>query len=95
MSTQAVRVPAHRADPAAPSETSAWHAVEADAALAILDATRTGLAADEAESRLSRYGPNTLPRKAPPTLLEILLRQFKSPLIYLLGVAALLLALVG
>ena len=89
MSTQGVQAPTARANAAADAEISAWHAIETDAVLASLGASRTGLAADEAESRLSRYGPNALPRKPPPTLLEILLRQFKSPLIYLLGVAAL------
>ena len=57
----------------------------------VLDALGTatgGLGDAEAALRLQQYGPNTLPRREPPGLFEIVLRQFKSPLIYLLGIAA-------
>jgi magnesium-transporting ATPase (P-type) len=57
----------------------------------VLDALGTatgGLGDAEAALRLQQYGPNTLPRREPPDLFEIVLRQFKSPLIYLLGIAA-------
>jgi calcium-translocating P-type ATPase len=47
-----------------------------------------GLAADEAERRLRRQGPNRL-HEAPPTHpLVIVAHQFRSPLIYILLVAA-------
>lgn len=42
----------------------------------------------EAQDRLGSYGPNRLPEQPAPTLWEILLRQFRSPLIYILGAAA-------
>jgi Ca2+-transporting ATPase len=47
-----------------------------------------GLDQAEAEIRLQQVGPNTLPRKPPPGLAQIVMRQFKSPLIYLLALAA-------
>jgi Ca2+-transporting ATPase len=48
-----------------------------------------GLTSAEAEARLARYGPNVLPSEPPPGVLEIALRQLKSPLIYVLLAAAL------
>ncbi len=59
-----------------------------------LEATKQGLDDSEAAERLREYGPNILPAKKPPTLLQIVLHQFLSPLIYVLiaaGVAAILL----
>ena len=49
-----------------------------------------GLSATEAALRLASNGPNMLPTKAPPTLLRIFLQQFLNPLIYILGVAAII-----
>ncbi|MDW7995387.1 MAG: HAD-IC family P-type ATPase [Gemmatales bacterium] len=66
----------------------AWHAWPADKALDVLASHAEGLSQEEAAQRLRHYGPNELPRKPPPPLWQIFLRQFKSPLIYLLGIAA-------
>ena len=41
----------------------------------------TGLAVGEASSRLKTYGPNLLAQAKRQTLVDIFLRQFKSPLI--------------
>ncbi len=43
-----------------------------------------GLTEKEANERLTKYGYNTLPEKAPPTSLAIFLSQFKNPLVYVL-----------
>jgi Ca2+-transporting ATPase len=43
-----------------------------------------GLSSEEAARRLLTYGPNRLPDVPPPSLLRRFLRQFKSPLIYVL-----------
>jgi P-type Ca2+ transporter type 2C len=43
-----------------------------------------GLANDEAATRLQQHGPNALPEKPPTPLLTRFLRQFQSPLIYIL-----------
>ncbi|HEU5179115.1 MAG TPA: HAD-IC family P-type ATPase [Burkholderiales bacterium] len=47
-----------------------------------------GLTHAEAQVRLARYGRNVLPHVAPPTLAALFLRQFKSPLMYVLLGAA-------
>jgi magnesium-transporting ATPase (P-type) len=65
---------------------------------AVLDSLGTvtgGLSDEEAASRLTHYGPNTLPRREPPSLFEVVLRQFRSPLIYLLGIAAAVSLVIG
>ncbi len=55
-----------------------------------LNSSRSGLSDDEAKHRLSRYGPNELREKGRSSRLLIFLRQFASPLIYILLVAALI-----
>ena len=67
---------------------SCWHTDPIDAVMLRLDADQGGLTDGEAKQRLRDYGPNRLPETPPPTLVEITLRQFRSPLIYVLGVAA-------
>jgi len=52
-------------------------------------ARHEGLSEAEAAARLAQFGPNTLPEPQPPSLLVIFLRQFLSPLIYILLAAAL------
>jgi magnesium-transporting ATPase (P-type) len=67
----------------------AWHGLTA-AEVAHRQAVdpADGLTAAEAARRLERFGPNELVQDEPPTNLQILLRQFKSPLISILLVAA-------
>jgi len=65
-----------------------WHALPLADVLAHLQATEAGLTQAEARARLERFGRNELPHEPPPTWWVIALRQFKSPLIYILGVAA-------
>ncbi|MBX4882360.1 HAD-IC family P-type ATPase [Rhizobium bangladeshense] len=50
--------------------------------------SRSGLVTEEAESRLVRYGPNILPEPETPSFAFVFLRQFRSPLIYILVLAA-------
>ncbi len=66
-----------------------FHTLEADAVLARLDASAHGLSSTEAAARQLRYGPNTLPQPAAPGIAQVFLRQFLSPLIYILLLAAL------
>ncbi|MDH3716466.1 MAG: HAD-IC family P-type ATPase, partial [Gammaproteobacteria bacterium] len=72
-----------------------WHAREADWILHELDASDIGLSSEEARTRLDRVGPNRLPESAPSSPVQIFLRQFRSPLIYVLAVAAVLAATTG
>lgn len=53
-----------------------------------LDTPATGLTAPEAKRRLSYYGPNRLPEAKRAQWWQILLEQFKSPLVYVLLTAA-------
>jgi Ca2+-transporting ATPase len=52
------------------------------------NSSESGLANSEAEKRLREYGPNRFALKDKTNKLEILTHQFKSPLIYILLVAA-------
>ncbi|MGM0482504.1 MAG: cation-translocating P-type ATPase [Patescibacteria group bacterium] len=54
-----------------------------------------GLNSAEAEKRLNEFGPNKLPKSKPDTVFRIFIRQFKSPLIYLLLVASAVLLFLG
>ncbi|MDW8481900.1 MAG: cation-transporting P-type ATPase [Meiothermus sp.] len=49
-----------------------------------MDTRLSGLSHAEAERLLREYGPNRLPEKPPEGLLGRLVRQFRSPLIYIL-----------
>ncbi len=55
----------------------------------------TGLTKKEVQQRLKKYGPNTLPEKPVDPLWLIFLRQFRSPLIYILLAAAVILFFFG
>jgi magnesium-transporting ATPase (P-type) len=61
-----------------------WHTIEADRIMEIFGVSQAGLKPDEARKRLDRFGPNSLPGKGTPSLGEVFIRQFKSPLIYIL-----------
>lgn len=55
-----------------------------------LGSARNGLTVAEAKARLEKYGPNKLPDAKLDSLLVIFLRQFQSPLIYILLLASLI-----
>jgi magnesium-transporting ATPase (P-type) len=54
-----------------------------------------GLPAAEVAARRARFGPNALPRLRPPGPVAIFLRQFRSPLIYILLAAAVVSVAIG
>ncbi len=64
------------------------HALTVAEALDALQSSRRGLTRVEASARLASAGRNALPRARPPTLAAIFLRQYPSPLIYVLLAAA-------
>ncbi|MFZ2555870.1 MAG: cation-transporting P-type ATPase [Minisyncoccia bacterium] len=68
-------------------QTYLW-AFKIEDALAKLKSSRTGLTESEADIRLRHFGHNTLPRGKRFTVLGILTRQFSSPLIFILIIAA-------
>ena len=60
-----------------------------------LGVTTQGLSAQEAEKRLSQYGPNKLKEAEKPSLLRRFLNQLKDPMLIILMVAAAVSALTG
>jgi magnesium-transporting ATPase (P-type) len=67
---------------------TAWHALTPEQIFSRLDASPAGLSATEVSERKRRFGANSLPERAKTPLILVFLRQFQSPLIYLLFVAA-------
>ena len=76
-----------------PGETSKtelrpWHVLDRSQIEEILGASAAGLQATEVEARLRRHGPNALEEAPPPSALALVIHQFRSPLIYILLLAA-------
>ena len=68
-----------------------WHALPAGEVLAQLACDpAVGLSAADVEQRRAREGANTLPEAQRRSMLAVVVRQFKSPLIYILFAAAVL-----
>lgn len=65
-----------------------WHAIALEAVFEQLQTTPHGLTTPESQRRFDQVGANRLPHRQPPSRWQILLRQFHSPLIYILGLAA-------
>jgi magnesium-transporting ATPase (P-type) len=72
-----------------------WHNMSLEEIFLTVDGTPDGLTTTEVQARLSRYGLNRLPQQRPPTPWQILLQQFRSPLIYILGLAAFVSVAIG
>lgn len=80
--------------PAKAPEVS-WEAETALEAQSHTESGPEGLSAAEAARRLALHGRNVLPRRAPMSFWKAFLRQFASPLIYILAAAAALSAALG
>jgi magnesium-transporting ATPase (P-type) len=65
-----------------------WHALSREEVLRSLGVTEQGLTQAEVAERRTKHGPNELPHKPPPPFWWVFLRQFHSPLIYILAAAA-------
>ncbi|MCC7508987.1 MAG: HAD-IC family P-type ATPase [Planctomycetes bacterium] len=72
-----------------------WHAMPAADVLRALDADAGGLTAAQADARMAAHGPNELPSKPPPPFWWVFIRQFNSPLIYILAAAAVFSVAIG
>ena len=66
-----------------------WHSYELDIVLEKLNTRVSGLTDKEAKERLVQYGHNELEEKKKESYFQVFLRQFKSPIIYVLIFAAL------
>lgn len=69
------------------SKTTSWYSLENEVIFKKLATSSRGLDPEEVAIRLKEYGRNTLPSKKPPGIAEIVIHQFKSPLIYILLIA--------
>jgi len=65
-----------------------WHALQHSEALEYLESTQSGLSEQSAHDRRSLYGANVLEEREGVSPVTIVLKQLKSPLIYLLAGAA-------
>lgn len=78
------------------NEETQWQTMSANEVLDVWQSSsEEGLSKFESEQRRDTYGLNKLPEPPSDTLLKIFLTQFKSPLIYLLLVAALIILALG
>jgi Ca2+-transporting ATPase len=73
----------------------AWHALRVTDVEAFLRTDASGLSPEEADARLETFGLNELADQPPTPALLVLLRQFRSPLIYILVVATAVTILLG
>ena len=65
-----------------------WHTLPVTDVSLALNTGQHGLEPGEVEARLAVHGPNALKEVPPPGILKVFLLQFRSPLIYILLVAA-------
>lgn len=72
-----------------------WHFLSLPRLFQDLRTQEEGLQEAEAQARLKRFGPNQLPRQKPTSPGIILLRQFASPLILILALAAVVSVVIG
>lgn len=79
----------------ADTEARAWHALTASAALQFLNSDVSSLSTAEAARRLKEHGPNLIPEGQRAGPFAIFVRQFKSPLIYILLFATALSLVMG
>ncbi|WP_184055813.1 cation-translocating P-type ATPase [Sphingomonas aerophila] len=74
----------------APARTAAWHSLTAQNCLERLNSSPAGLSLDGVAARRRQFGRNEMPRPRQPSWATLFVRQFRSPLIYLLLGAAIL-----
>ena len=65
-----------------------WETLEVPETFDLLASSEDGLASAEAAKRLAEIGPNVLAAEEKINIFSIIIHQFKSPLIYVLLVAA-------
>ena len=73
----------------------AWHALNAEGAMAQLQSSETGLSSDEVARRMQQYGPNELREKPRPTFFQLVFAQLNNFIVILLIAASVISALLG
>ncbi len=76
------------------NQPSHWHELALKDLFSKLNTSREGLSTDDARNRLKKEGPNALETESGSTMWSLVLKQLRSPLIYILLAAALLSILV-
>jgi magnesium-transporting ATPase (P-type) len=76
-------------------QQSVWHTLPVESVFTVLESDPEGLTDDQVQERRKALGLNTLPAQQPPKLLVIFFRQFLSPLIYVLLIAAVVSLIIG
>jgi len=76
-------------------ERDAWHAVDTEQVLESLGTSQDGLSSEEAQRRLEEYGPNELREEKRVTPLELFVGQFKSILVIILILSAIVSAYIS
>lgn len=71
-----------------------WHATDVKVLFEALNTSGHGLSDEEVRLRQEKHGLNVLPAAKPITLLEVVINQFKSPIIYILLIAAIVALLI-
>ena len=69
-------------------EKREWHAIDVESVLETLGTTRKGISDREASERLDRFGPNELREEKKVTPFELFVGQFKSILVVILIISA-------
>lgn len=64
-----------------------WHSFGVNEIFELLSTGEKGISQEEAEKRIKRWGLNKIPEKNGERIINILLRQFSNPLIYILIIA--------
>jgi magnesium-transporting ATPase (P-type) len=83
------------APPTTSEHDAVWYNLTTDQALAKLDSSLEGLAEAQVRERQAHFGANSLPRGKQVSLIEIILHQFLSPLIYILLIAGVISLVTG
>ncbi|MEX2527218.1 MAG: HAD-IC family P-type ATPase [Gemmatimonadota bacterium] len=76
-----------RADSRTQVQNHPWWGLQPEAVAELLDSVPTGLSEEEASRRLDHYGPNIVRTHEGERWWQLVLHQFKDPLIYILLVA--------
>ncbi len=71
-----------------PSPRRDWHALPVADVMTALGTGSHGITAEEAETRVAQHGPNLIESESGPSRFAVFARQFKSPVIYILVIAA-------
>jgi calcium-translocating P-type ATPase len=72
-----------------------FHTLSVEKSFELTESSPEGLIEAEAQKRLAHYGPNALPESKPKPLLLTFFEQFKSPIILILLIAAILSFAIG